>query len=196
MYSLHYGQQCPPEWYDGSVPAETADRQEKKEHDKSNLHAEEDFLQKIESLNLDPRLKKLLLNYVEVFGALPPPLSCKKLDQMDLKLKPEFEKTRMRRRPYPAPQEQVEEIECQIRNVLMLASLNNIRRRTTPITAVPVSWLPNQGQLPYDWLLTMVRLTRNPKATQGVFLTWKIPWSVLPNAGTRPKWRNAVVSGR
>ena len=54
VYSLHYGQQCPPEGDDGSVPAETADRQKKKEHGKSNLHAEEDFLQKIESLNLDP----------------------------------------------------------------------------------------------------------------------------------------------
>ena len=96
VYSLHYGQQCPPEWDDGSVPAETADRQKKKEHGKSNLHAEEDFLQKIESLNLDPRLKKLLLTYDEVFGALPPPLSCKNLVQMDLKLKPEFEKTRVR----------------------------------------------------------------------------------------------------
>ena len=78
VYSLHYGQQCPPEWDEGSVPAESADRQKKKEHDKSNLHAEEDFLQKIASLNLDPRLKKLLLTYEEVFGALPPPLSCKK----------------------------------------------------------------------------------------------------------------------
>ena len=91
--SLHYGQSCPPEWDDGSVPAETADRQKKKEHGKSNLHAEEDFLQGIKTLDLDPRLKKLLLTYKEVFGALPPPLSCKKLVQMDLKLKPEFEKT-------------------------------------------------------------------------------------------------------
>ena len=54
VYSLHYGQQCPPEWDDGSVPAETADQHQKKEHGKSNLHAEEDFLQKFESLNLDP----------------------------------------------------------------------------------------------------------------------------------------------
>ena len=114
MYSLHNRQQCPPEWDDGSVPAETADRQKKKEHGKSTLHAEEDFLQKVESLNLDPRLKKLLLTYEEVFGALPPPLSCKKLVQMDPKLKPEFEKTGVRRRSHPAPQEQVEEIECQI----------------------------------------------------------------------------------
>ena len=75
------------------MPAETADRQKKKEHGKSNLDAEEHFLQKLESLNLDPRLKNLLITYEEVFGALPPPLSCKNLVQMDLKLKPEFEKT-------------------------------------------------------------------------------------------------------
>ena len=77
VYSLHYGQQCPSEWDDGLVPAETADRQKKKEHGKSNVHAEVDFLQKIESLNLDPRLKKLLLTYEEVFGALPPPFPVK-----------------------------------------------------------------------------------------------------------------------
>ena len=93
MYSLHHGQQCSPECDDGSVPAETADRQKRKEHGKSNLHAEEDFQQKLESLNLDLQLKKLLIAYEEVFGALPPPLSCKKLVRMDLKLKPEFEKT-------------------------------------------------------------------------------------------------------
>ena len=29
VYSLHFGQQGPPEWDDGSVPAETADRQKK-----------------------------------------------------------------------------------------------------------------------------------------------------------------------
>ena len=117
VYSLHYGQQCSPEWDNGSVPAETADRRKKKEHGKSNLHAEEDFLQKIESLNLDP-LKKLLLTFEEVFGALPPPFSCKKLVQMDLKLKPEFEKTRVRRRPHPAPQEHVEEIEREIQECI------------------------------------------------------------------------------
>ena len=109
VYSLHYGQQCPSGWDDGSVPAETAVQQK---------NAGEDFLQKIESLNLDPRLKKLHLTYEEVFGALPPPLSCKKLVQMDLKLKPEFEKMRVRRRPHPAPQEQVEEIERQLRECI------------------------------------------------------------------------------
>ena len=175
VYSLHYGHQCPPEWDDGSVPAETADRQKKKEHGKSNLHAEEEFLQKIKSPNLDPRLKKLLLTYEEVFGALPPPLSCKKLVQMDLKLKPEFEKTRVRHRPYPASQEQVKKSSARSRNVLMLASWRNITKGTTPINAAPVSWLLNQDRLPYDWLLTIVRSPRKPKTTHGVFLTREIP---------------------
>ena len=30
VYSLHYGQQCSPEWDDGSVPADTADQKKKK----------------------------------------------------------------------------------------------------------------------------------------------------------------------
>ena len=118
LHSLHYGQQCSPEWDDGSVPAETADWKKKKEHGKSNLHAEEDFLQNPERLNLDPRLRKLLITYEEVFGALPPPLSCKKMVQMDLKLKPEFEQTRVGRRPEPAPQEHGEEIERQIQECI------------------------------------------------------------------------------
>ena len=49
---------------------------------------------------------------------MPPPLSCKALVQMDLKLKPEFEETRVRRRPYPAPQEHFEEIEHQIQECI------------------------------------------------------------------------------
>ena len=87
MYSLHYGQQCSPESDNSSLPAETADRQKMDEPGKSNLHAEEEFQQQIESLNLDPRLKKLLLTHEEVFGFLSPPVSCKRLVQLYLKLK-------------------------------------------------------------------------------------------------------------
>ena len=145
VYSLHYGQQCPPEWDDGSVPAETADRQKKKEHGKSNLHAQEDFLQKLESLNLDPRLKKLLITYEEVFGALPPPLSCKKLVQMDLKLKPEFEKTRVRRHPYLAPQEQVEEIGRQIQECIDAGLVEEYKKGDYPHHCSPCFLVAKPG---------------------------------------------------
>ena len=145
MHSLHYGQQCSPDWDDGSVPAETADWQKKKEHGKSNLHAEEDFLQKIESLNLDPRLKKLLLTYEEVFVALLSPLSCKKLVQMDLKLKPEFEKTRVRRRPYPAPEEQVEEIERQIQECIGAGLVGEYKKGDYPHHCSPCFLVAKPG---------------------------------------------------
>ena len=81
MWSLNNTQQCSPEWDDSTLGAKTVDRQKKNERGKSNLHAEEYFKWKMESMNLDPRLKKLLLTYDEVFGALPPPLSCTKLVQ-------------------------------------------------------------------------------------------------------------------
>ena len=145
VYSLHYGQQYSPEWDDGSVPAETADRQRKKEHRKSNLHAEGDFLQKLESLNLDPRLKKLLITYEEVFSALPPPLTCKKLDQMDLKLKPEFEKTRVGRHPYPAPQEQVEEIERQIQECIDAGLVEEYKKGDYPHHCSPCFLVAKPG---------------------------------------------------
>ena len=46
------------------------------------------------------------------------PFRYKKVVQMELKLKPELEKTSVRRRPYPALQEQVEEIERQIQECI------------------------------------------------------------------------------
>ena len=66
----------------------------------SNLHSDEDMEGKIKQL--DPRVQKLIRTYLEVFGELPPPASCDKLVQMDLKLKPEFVGHKIRRRPYPA----------------------------------------------------------------------------------------------
>ena len=118
VYSLNYTQQCLQKRDDSTLPAESVDRQKNDERGKSSFRAEEDFKRKIQSMNLDRQLKKLLLTYEEVLGALPPPLSCKELVQMDLKLKPDFEKTRMRPRPYPAPQEQVEEIGRQIQEYI------------------------------------------------------------------------------
>ena len=75
----------------------------------SNLHSDEHMEDKIRLL--DPRVQKLIRTYLEVFGELPPPPSCDKLVQMDLKLTPEFVGHKIRRRPYPAPKEQADEIE-------------------------------------------------------------------------------------
>ena len=82
----------------------------------SNLHSDEDVEDKIKLL--DPTVKKLIRTYLEVFGELPPPASCDKLVQMDLKLKPEFVGHKIRRRPYPAPKQQANEIKRQIQECI------------------------------------------------------------------------------
>ena len=112
IYSLHYAQQGREDLED-ELPTETMGRMKKQEKGKSNLHAEEDFVVKLESMNLDLRLSKLIQKCSEVFAALSPPLSCKKLVQMDLKLKTEFEGSVVRRRSYPAPYDQIDQIERQ-----------------------------------------------------------------------------------
>ena len=82
----------------------------------SNLHSDEDMEDKIKLL--DPRVQTLIRTYLEVFGEVPPPVSCDKLVQMDLKLKPEFAGHKIRMRPYPAPKEQADEIERQIQECI------------------------------------------------------------------------------
>ena len=82
----------------------------------SNLHSDEDMEDKIKLLG--SRGQKLIRTYLEVFGELPPPASCDKLVQMDLKLKPEFMGQKIRRRPYQAPKEQADEIERQMQECI------------------------------------------------------------------------------
>ena len=167
VYSLHYGQQSSPKWDDGSVPAKTADRQKKKEHGKSNLHAEEDFLRKIESLNLDPPLRELLLTYEEVFGALPPPLSCKNLVQMDVKLKPEFEKTQLRRPPYPAPQEQVEEMERSIQECIDAGLVEEYKKEDYPHHCSPCFLFAKPGSTALRLVVDYGEVNKEPKNHSG-----------------------------
>ena len=82
----------------------------------SNLHSDEDMQDKIKPL--DPRVQKLITTYLEVFGELPPPASCDKLLQTNLKLKSELLGHKIRRRPYPAYKEQANEIERQIQEFI------------------------------------------------------------------------------
>ena len=75
VYSLHYAQQGRQDWED-ELPPETIGRMKKQERGKSNLQAEEDSVEKLESMTLDLRLSKLIQKYQQFFEASPPPLSC------------------------------------------------------------------------------------------------------------------------
>ena len=117
VHSLHYAQQGPQDLED-ELPPEKMGRMKKQRKRKRNLHAGEEFVGKLESMNPDPCLSKLIQKYQEGFGAFPPPLSCKRQVPKDLKLKPEFEDSVVRWRPYPTPQNQIDEIELQIRECI------------------------------------------------------------------------------
>ena len=66
VYSLHYAQQGRKDWED-ELPPETMGRMKKQEEGKSNLPAEEVFVEKLESMSLDPLLSKLIQKYQEAF---------------------------------------------------------------------------------------------------------------------------------
>ena len=152
VYLLHYAQQGCQDWED-ELPPETMGRMKKQEKGKSNLHAGEEFVEKLESMNLDLRLSKLIQKYPEVFGALLPPLSCEKRVQMDLKLKSDFEGTVVRRRPYPAPQDQINEIERHIQEWIVAGLVEEYEHRDYPRHCSPCFLVAKPGSTAMGWVI-------------------------------------------
>ena len=109
----------------------------------SNLQSDEDIEDKINLL--DPRVQGLIRTYLEVFAELPPPASCDKLVQMDLKLKPEFIGHKIRRRPYPAPKEQADEMERQIQECIDAGLVLGYKDRDYPKHCSPCFLVTKPG---------------------------------------------------
>ena len=105
-------------------------------------------------MNLDPRVSKLIQKYQEVFGALLPPLSCKQMVRMDLKLDPDFEGSVVRRRPYPAPQDQIDEIERQIQECIDAGLVEEYKHGDCPRHCSPCFLVAKPGS-------TAIRLVVN-----------------------------------
>ena len=76
---------------------------------------------------------------------MPPPCSCKKLVQMDLKLKSEFDNTRVRRCPSPAPQKQVEAIERQIQECIDAGLVEEYKKGDYPHHCSPCFLVAKPG---------------------------------------------------
>ena len=94
---------------------------------------------------LDPQVQKLIRTYLAVFGELPTAASCDKLVQVDLKLRPEFVGHEIRRRPYPAPKEQADEIERQIQECIDAGLVLQYRDRDCPQHCSPCFLLVKPG---------------------------------------------------
>ena len=119
----------------------------------SNLPSDEDLEDRIKLS--DHRVQKLTRTYLGVFDELPPPASCDKLIQMDLKLKLKFMGHKIRRGPYLAPVEQADEFERQIQECINAGLVLGYKDGDYPNTAAPVSWWLNLGPQPNGWWWNM-----------------------------------------
>ena len=98
---------------------------------------------------------------------MPPPLSCKKLVGMDLKLKPEFEKTRVRRHPYPAPQEQVEEIERQIQECIDAGLAEEYKKGGYPHHCSPCFLVAKPGSTALQLVVSYAEVNKKTQNQSG-----------------------------
>ena len=112
----------------------------------SNLRFDRDDEDKIKLL--DPRVQQLMCTYLEVFGELPPPASCDKLVQMDLKVKPEFVGHKIFTSLLNSGPKRLSD---RYKNVSALPRSLSTRMGTTPNIAGPVSCWLNLGLRPNGW---------------------------------------------
>ena len=192
VYSLHYAQER-QDWEDELLP-ETVGRIKKQDKGKSNLRTEEDFSEKVESMNLDPRPTKLIHKYQEDFEALPRPLSCKKLVQMDLKLKSEFEGSVVRRRPYPAPQNQINEIERQIQECRDAGLVEEYKHGDYPRHCSPCFLVAKPGSTAMRLVADYGEVNKKTKNHSGSIPNMENTLEGILSVVSRPRWIKAVAS--
>ena len=194
VYSLHYAQEH-QDWED-ELPPETVGRIKKQDKGKSNLRAEEERSEKVRRMNLDTRLTKLIHKYQEVFGALPPPEASKKLVQIDLKLKPQFEGSVVSRRPYPAPQDQIDKIERQIQECIDAGLVEEYKHGDYPSHCSPCFLVAEPGSTAMRLVVDHGEVKKRPRTTQGVSPTWRTPWRESLSVDSKPRWTSAVAPGK
>ena len=107
-------------------------KSKKQELGASNLHASEDLKSSLDKMDVDKRIKKIILHFSDIFGPLPPPGSVKKLVTMDLELREEFLKDRVRCRPYPASKDDMAEITRQIKECVRAGLVYEYKKTDYP----------------------------------------------------------------
>ena len=195
VYSNHYVLQGRQDWED-ELPPETMGRMKKQKKGKSNLHAGANFAEKLESMNLDPSLSKLIQKYHEGFGTLPPAVSCKRVVQVDPKRKPELEGSVVTRRPYPAPQDQIDEIERQIQECIDAGLVEEYKHVDYPRHCIPCFLVAKPGSnsicLVVDYGEINKKTRNHSRSTPNMENTLER----LISVDSRPGWTSAMDSGR
>ena len=82
-------------------------------------------------------------------------------------MKPEFEKTRVRRRPYPVPQEQVEEIERQIHECIDAGLVAEYKKGDYPHHCSPCFLVPKPGSTALRLVFDYGEVNRKAQSNSG-----------------------------
>ena len=107
---------------------------------------------------------------------LRPPLFCKKLVQMDLKLKSEFAGSVVRRLPYPASQDQIKEIKRGVQESIDAGLVEEYPRHFSPWVLVA-----KPGSTAMRLVVDCDEVNKKGQTTQGVCPTWRPPQRELPS---------------
>ena len=121
------------------------EKSKKQELGASNLHASEDLKISPDTMDVDERIKKIILHFSDIFGPLPPPGSVKKLVTMDLELREQFLKDRVRCRPYPESKDDMAEITRQIQECVEAGLVYEYKRTDYPKHCSPCFLVAKRG---------------------------------------------------
>ena len=124
---------------------EQDEKSKKQELGASNLHASEDLKISLDKMDVDARIKKIILHFSDIFGPLPPPGSVKKLVTMDLELREEFLKDRVQCRPYPASKDDMAEITRQIKECVEAGLVYEYKKTDYPKHCTPCFLVAKPG---------------------------------------------------
>ena len=116
-------------------------------------------------MDVDERIKKIILHFPDIFGPLPPPGSVKKLVTMDLELREEFLKDRVRCRPYPASKDDMAEITRQIKEYVEAGSVYGYKKTDYPKHCSPCFLVAKPGSTAKRLVVDYKKVNQKKKST-------------------------------
>ena len=175
---------------------EQDEKSKKQEPGASNLHASEDLKISLDKMDVDERIKKIILRFSDIFGPSPPTGSVKKFVTMDLELRAELIKDRVRCRLYPASKDDMAEITRQIKECVEAGLVYEYKKMDYPKHCSPCFLIAKPGSTAKRLVVDYKKVNQKKKCTAVRCPRWRIPWKLLLDADTKLKWTSGPASGK
>ena len=146
---------------------EQDEKSKKQELGASNLHTSIDLKISLDKMDVDERIKKIILHFSDIFGPLPPPGSVKKLVTTDLELREEFLKDRVRCRPYQASKDDMAEITRKIKECVEAGSVYEYKKTDYPKHCSPCFLVAKPGSTAKRFVVDYKKVNQKIKLHSG-----------------------------